>query len=186
MPMRIAHIHRNPGPPLIFLADDEPELQRAWEILAHQEQSDTLAEHAGEVWQYMGTTYNSARQAWTHEFRHRHHPRTGEREYRCIPAILALTLAELQPGPASYKVTYTTEIGFNGTETIYGIYTNALLIVGIENYGARIYFGDATLVDRKLGDRYLPDSILLDWARQSATPTAPAFAFHVDPVDAAS
>jgi hypothetical protein len=33
---------------------------------------------SGESWQYMGTVDG------THEFRHRHHPYTGQREYRRV------------------------------------------------------------------------------------------------------
>lgn len=189
--MLIDLIHREPGSPLVFLADEatsracrgEPELQRAWEILAHTEQTDTLAEHAGEVWQYLGTSFDADRGEWVHTFRHRCHPRTEEREYRYIPARLALTLDELWPGPANYRVTVTTQIGFDGQHTIYGIYRDALLVIGVEKHGARLYFGDAQLVDRRKGHRYLPRSVQLEWAAEYATPSAPAFTFQVDPVD---
>ena len=42
----------------------------------------------GEDWQYMGSTKD------VHQFRHRHHPASGQREYRNVPVIAAINAAE--------------------------------------------------------------------------------------------
>lgn len=193
-PTQITQIyHHTSEPPLIFLAEEEPELQRSWDLLAYQEGTDTWAENQGEVWQYMGTTFHPQRKVWAHTFRHRCHPHTGERVYVYIPAHLSLTLDMLQPGPISYVVTICSPIGVNGTETIYGIYTHALLVIHTQEHGlpvrartqtgARIYVRDAQLLARRPGHRFLPERIQLAWAAEHATPSAPAFTFHVDPID---
>lgn len=55
---------------------DSPEWVRVWGLLARHTlgQGDTYCQDTGERWQYMGTW-----DGW-HEFRHRHHPKTGRRE----------------------------------------------------------------------------------------------------------
>ena len=55
-----------------------------WEALRERD-GDTEAVNAlnGECWQYMGTWMPM--DVAVHSFRHRAHPRTGEREYISIP-----------------------------------------------------------------------------------------------------
>lgn len=184
MTMQVANIHqRDNKPPLIFLADEEDELQRAWDILTYAQGTDSWAENHGEVWQYMGTSFDTQKDGWQHTFRHRCHPQTNERIYVHVPARLALTLNELGSRPASYTVTTCSTIGLNNKETVYGIYTNALLIIYVEEHGARIHYREAQLLTRRFGHRFLPESIKLAWAAEYATPEAPAFVFHTDPVD---
>jgi hypothetical protein len=61
----------------------------AWEGLAHVIVQDGLGagddlaqHHEGEEWQYMGSQYIEI--GMRHEFRHRYHPVTQQREYRDV------------------------------------------------------------------------------------------------------
>ena len=68
--------------PILFVERDSEEWNAMWRALASKPLNAGLAdpvcaldESTGERWQYMGT-YDG----W-HEFRHRQHPRTQQREY---------------------------------------------------------------------------------------------------------
>lgn len=71
---------------------EEAEWDRMWESLASLGMNQgleqpTVAPHpdSGECWQYMGSC-RSGRGGWRHEFRHRMHPTTNQREYYPIAA----------------------------------------------------------------------------------------------------
>jgi len=66
----------------VFAERGTPLWDRVWALLAGDVGGDTAQECAccGERWQYMGTYVEHGKSA--HEFRHRHSPGTGNREYR--------------------------------------------------------------------------------------------------------
>jgi hypothetical protein len=73
--------------PFLTPTSDRAEWDAAWRaLLSVTGDADQAAEHpaSGEVWQYMGTVLvgDSA----VHQFRHRHHPRTGTRYNVEVPA----------------------------------------------------------------------------------------------------
>jgi len=74
-------------PPIGCIEKKEPEWEIAWKELARRTgdpDCEALDEPSGEVWQYMDSFLGAA--GWVHEFRHRHHPVTGDRRYVRIPA----------------------------------------------------------------------------------------------------
>lgn len=62
---------------------DSPEWNRMWKMLANLplNNGDTVCLNQDEVWQYLGTVNGE------HEFRHRCHPSTNQREYLTIPYV---------------------------------------------------------------------------------------------------
>jgi hypothetical protein len=81
-------------PPLAAVQRDTAEWDYMWERLGqhslNQDQerpTSCLHQDSHEVWQYMGSAYADGR--WSHQFRHRFHPATGQREYVNVPASLA-------------------------------------------------------------------------------------------------
>jgi hypothetical protein len=56
------------------------------------EPTEAYEPQSGECWQYMDTTADGL-----HEFRHRRHPRTLEREYVRIPELAIGALVEIMP-----------------------------------------------------------------------------------------
>ena len=74
-------------PPIGCIEKTDPEWDIAWKALAQRtgdRDYEALDKATGEVWQYMDSYLGAA--GWVHEFRHRHHPATGERRYVRIPA----------------------------------------------------------------------------------------------------
>lgn len=77
-----------------FMKKNTNEWIMAWDRLSHAILNSMLpdpmvAEDAdtGEVWQYMGTVFNEDYASWQHEFRHRKHPKTGNRERYVVAAV---------------------------------------------------------------------------------------------------
>ena len=68
----------------MFVDADDPEWAVMWEALRERD-GDTVARNpeSGECWQYMGTWMPG--DVAVHSFRHRDHPRTGQRESISIP-----------------------------------------------------------------------------------------------------
>lgn len=74
-------------PPFAFAEPGTPEWFVAWQGLADASgdaDREAFDERFGEVWQYMGAVQRE--EGWTHEFRHRNHPRTQERWLLRVPA----------------------------------------------------------------------------------------------------
>jgi hypothetical protein len=65
---------------MAYLTHDNPELLAAWQHFP----DPVLAHPTGEVLEYMGSTKTA--DGWVHTFRHRCHPKTGERRYWHLPA----------------------------------------------------------------------------------------------------
>jgi hypothetical protein len=81
-------------PPLRLVPRDTAEWDYMWELLSlhplnHGRASPTVCfnEEFSEVWQYMGSAEVGG--VWVHQFRHRMHPGSGQREYLSVPATLA-------------------------------------------------------------------------------------------------
>jgi hypothetical protein len=64
-------------------ADDLQEWTAAWDRAVPSEDKEELNPLCNEVWQYMGTYV--VNDQWVHQFRHRSHPRTGQRVLRNVP-----------------------------------------------------------------------------------------------------
>ena len=65
-----------------FYEPMSPEWDEAWRGLHERFGSvDEICPCCGEAWQYMGTVDGH------HEFRHRHHPETGERMYHKVQEV---------------------------------------------------------------------------------------------------
>ena len=67
----------------IALKRGDAEIEWAWQAVDGGSRSRQCP-CCYEVWQYMGTWFKDG--SWFHNFRHRHHPATGERMYRNITA----------------------------------------------------------------------------------------------------
>jgi len=67
---------------LVFVEPGTAAWDSVWALLLAETAGDPaqLCRCCGEVWQYMGSYTNGA--DTVHEFRHRHSPITGRREYR--------------------------------------------------------------------------------------------------------
>lgn len=69
-----------------FLTRTSRGWERAWRLIAAK-YGDRECHVDGEVWQYMGSDSDDNGATWSHKFRHRALPPSGERVYEKIPAI---------------------------------------------------------------------------------------------------
>ncbi|UFP97199.1 hypothetical protein [Gloeobacter morelensis] len=71
------------GSPGTHLAAADHKLAAARWVLGDPVSRDP---ETGEVWQYLGTSFDPGRRRWRHAFRHRHHPATGRQEHVDVSA----------------------------------------------------------------------------------------------------
>lgn len=69
-----------------WMKRSSPGWDRMWSQIAAQ-YGNTVCEHHGEVWQYMGSFSDDDGKTWVHEFRHRRLPPDGRRTYYNVPAL---------------------------------------------------------------------------------------------------
>lgn len=93
-----AYYHESPGIKVSFMKENTNEWFVAWGKLSNAILNSMLPDpmaaedpHTGEVWQYMGTVFNEDYASWQHEFRHRKHPKTGNRETYKVDCVWAPT-----------------------------------------------------------------------------------------------
>lgn len=77
------------GNDLFFVEEDSPEWVHMWNHFGPSCEAQAEEDpESGEIWQYMGTEWHTdipgCYGIWVHCFRHRHHPKTGKREYRLV------------------------------------------------------------------------------------------------------
>ena len=75
-------------PDLHFVMEKDPEWERMWQSLGALKMNRSMPDptvcfcnDTAEAWQYMGSYRLPRSRHWVHEFRHRHHPQTKDREY---------------------------------------------------------------------------------------------------------
>jgi hypothetical protein len=81
---------------MILIEQKSPEWDSMWKWVAEHPINENiehptvaLNDESGEAWQYMGSFRQKNKVI--HEFRHRHHPKTGRREYLKVAGSVNIT-----------------------------------------------------------------------------------------------